>query len=190
MVGGRSYNQSQYNRAVVSRRQPGSVFKPFVYLTAFEQAADNGLTDVTPASLVDDEPTTWEYDDQVWTPENYERRTTARLRFAARSPSRATWRRSRSPSGGYGNVAALWKTAGRRQRRRSRSRRSRSACSRPRRSKSRPPIRFFRTWASSDRCGHPADRERRQRRHEDGATRPGRSRGPRRPISSPACCTA
>ena len=37
-IGGRSYNQSQYNRAIVSRRQPGSVFKPFVYLTAFEQA--------------------------------------------------------------------------------------------------------------------------------------------------------
>src|SRR5262249_5873235 len=32
MVGGRSYNQSQYNRALVARRQPGSVFKPFVYL--------------------------------------------------------------------------------------------------------------------------------------------------------------
>jgi membrane carboxypeptidase/penicillin-binding protein len=31
-VGGRSYNQSQYNRAVSARRQPGSVFKPFVYL--------------------------------------------------------------------------------------------------------------------------------------------------------------
>ena len=40
-VGGRSYNQSQYNRAIISRRQPGSVFKPFVYLTAFEQAADD-----------------------------------------------------------------------------------------------------------------------------------------------------
>ena len=42
LVGGRSYNQSQYNRAIVSRRQPGSVFKPFVYLTAFEQAARRG----------------------------------------------------------------------------------------------------------------------------------------------------
>jgi membrane carboxypeptidase/penicillin-binding protein len=36
MVGGRSYNQSQYNRATDARRQPGSVFKPFVYLAAFE----------------------------------------------------------------------------------------------------------------------------------------------------------
>src|SRR5262249_23188630 len=72
MVGGRSYNQSQYNRALVARRQPGSVFKPFVYLTAFEEAAAQGLTDVTPATLVNDEQTTWEFDDQVWTPENYE----------------------------------------------------------------------------------------------------------------------
>ena len=39
MVGGRSYNQSQYNRATEARRQPGSVFKPFVYLAAFEHAA-------------------------------------------------------------------------------------------------------------------------------------------------------
>ena len=38
MVGGRSYNQSQYNRATTARRQPGSVFKPFVYLAAFERA--------------------------------------------------------------------------------------------------------------------------------------------------------
>src|SRR4029079_2332999 len=71
-VGGRSYNQSQYNRAIVSRRQPGSVFKPFVYLSAFEQAPDHGLTDVSPATRVDDSPSTWEYDDQVWTPANYE----------------------------------------------------------------------------------------------------------------------
>ena len=39
MVGGRSYNQSQYNRRDHRRRQPGSVFKPFVYLAAFERAA-------------------------------------------------------------------------------------------------------------------------------------------------------
>jgi penicillin-binding protein 1B len=38
LVGGRSYNQSQFNRAVSANRQPGSVFKPFVYLAAFEHA--------------------------------------------------------------------------------------------------------------------------------------------------------
>src|SRR5262249_55904315 len=46
LVGGRSYNQSQYDRAVLSRRQPGSVFKPFVYLAAFERALDEGRTDL------------------------------------------------------------------------------------------------------------------------------------------------
>ena len=56
LVGGRSYNQSQYNRAIDARRQPGSVFKPFVYLAAFEHAAEEGLTDLTPASMTNDEP--------------------------------------------------------------------------------------------------------------------------------------
>jgi len=82
-VGGRSYNQSQYNRAIVARRQPGSVFKPFVFLTAFEHARDEGRTDITPASITIDEQETFEFDDQVWTPENYEhesRRAAGRLR--------------------------------------------------------------------------------------------------------------
>ena len=59
LVGGRSYNQSQFNRAVAARRQPGSVFKPFVYLTAFEMAAAEHRTDLTPATMVTDEPTTF-----------------------------------------------------------------------------------------------------------------------------------
>src|SRR5262249_18384716 len=71
-VAGRSSNQSQYDRAILSRGQPGSVFKPFVYLTAFEQAVAQGRTDITPASITNDEPETFEFDNQVWTPENYE----------------------------------------------------------------------------------------------------------------------
>src|SRR4029079_16210288 len=50
-VGGRSHKQSQYTRVLPSRRQPGSIFKPFVYLAAFEQAVADGRTDVTPASI-------------------------------------------------------------------------------------------------------------------------------------------
>jgi penicillin-binding protein 1B len=113
MVGGRSYNQSQYNRAMVSRRQPGSVFKPFVYLTAFEEAADKGLTDVTPASLVNDEPTTWEYDDQVWTPENYEGEYDGIVtyrRALAKSRNLATIKVAERA--GYDKVANLWKRLG------------------------------------------------------------------------------
>ncbi len=109
MVGGRSYNQSQYNRALVSRRQPGSVFKPFVYLTAFEQAAARGLTSVTPASLVDDSPQTWEFDDQVWTPQNYEEEYDGLITYRhalARSRNLATIKVAEQA--GFENVAALW----------------------------------------------------------------------------------
>ena len=112
-VGGRSYNQSQYNRAVVARRQPGSVFKPFVYLTAFEEAAEQGLTDLTPASIVDDAPTTWEYDDQVWTPENFEHEYGGpiTLRYAlAHSRNIATIKVAERA--GYEKVAALWRRLG------------------------------------------------------------------------------
>jgi penicillin-binding protein 1B len=112
-VGGRSYNQSQYNRAVVARRQPGSVFKPFVYLAAFEQALEEGKTDVTPASIVNDEPETFEFDDQVWTPENYENKYDGpiTLRHAlAHSRNLATIHVAQSA--GYDHVAALWKKLG------------------------------------------------------------------------------
>ena len=60
LVGGRSYAESQFNRAVAAKRQPGSAFKPFVYLTALE----HGLT---PDSLREDAP----IDVHGWQPENY-----------------------------------------------------------------------------------------------------------------------
>ena len=71
-IGGRSYNQSQFNRAASARRQIGSTFKPFVYLAAFEKAADEGTGDMTPATIVYDEPTTWNFDNQEWSPKNYD----------------------------------------------------------------------------------------------------------------------
>ena len=49
LVGGRSYGDSQYNRATTARRQPGSTFKPFVYLAAFEATFDDpALPPITP----------------------------------------------------------------------------------------------------------------------------------------------
>jgi penicillin-binding protein 1A len=51
LVGGRSYAESQFNRAVKARRQPGSTFKPFVYLAALEAG-------YTPDSMVEDAPLT------------------------------------------------------------------------------------------------------------------------------------
>ena len=47
-------------------------YSPFVYLAAFEQAAQEGWTDLTPASLTLDEPATFTFDDQVWEPKNYD----------------------------------------------------------------------------------------------------------------------
>jgi penicillin-binding protein 1B len=112
-IGGRSYNQSQYDRAIVSRRQPGSVFKPFVYLTAFEEAAATGRADVTPASITLDEQETFEFDQQVWTPENYEKEYNGPVtyRYAlAHSLNLGTIHVAQAA--GYDRVAALWKKLG------------------------------------------------------------------------------
>src|SRR3954469_13079781 len=112
-VGGRSYNQSQYNRAIVSRRQPGSVFKPFVFLAAFEHALAQGRTDVTPASITNDEQETFEFDDQVWTPENYEHEYDGPITFRrALAHSRNLGTIHVAQSAGYDNIAALWKKLG------------------------------------------------------------------------------
>ncbi len=112
-VGGRSYNQSQYNRPIVSRRQPGSVFKPFVFLTAFQQAAEQGRTDVTPASITNDEQETFEFDDQVWTPENYEKEYDGPITFRrALAHSRNLGTIHVAQATGYDHVANFWKTLG------------------------------------------------------------------------------
>jgi penicillin-binding protein 1A len=60
MIGGRNYSDSQFNRAVTAKRQPGSAFKPFVYLTAIEAG-------LTPDSTRQDAP----LDIKGWRPENY-----------------------------------------------------------------------------------------------------------------------
>jgi penicillin-binding protein 1A len=60
LVGGKSYAESQYNRAVIAKRQPGSAFKPFVYLTALERG-------LTPDSVREDKPVAL----KGWKPENY-----------------------------------------------------------------------------------------------------------------------
>ena len=115
LVGGRSYNQSQYNRAISASRQPGSVFKPFVYLAAFERAAAEGRTDLTPATLVDDEPTTFttgriERVDAQQLRERVRRRSS---RCGARWRSRATSATIKvAETAGFDKVAALWTAIG------------------------------------------------------------------------------
>ena len=70
VIGGRDYGQSQLNHAL-AHRQPGSVFKPFVYAAAFQNAVDNVQPIVTPATTVEDEPTTFNFDGKDYTPNNY-----------------------------------------------------------------------------------------------------------------------
>ncbi len=70
LVGGRDYGQSQLNRAL-SRRQPGSAFKPFVYAAAFDDAVTGNGPIVTTVTTVEDEPTSFEFDGQEYTPDNY-----------------------------------------------------------------------------------------------------------------------
>src|SRR5262249_36128844 len=62
LVGGKNYAESQFNRAVVAKRQPGSAFKPFVYLTALERG-------LTPDTVREDKPIAI----KGWRPENYSR---------------------------------------------------------------------------------------------------------------------
>lgn len=62
MVGGRNYSESQFNRAAIAKRQPGSAFKPFVYLTAIERG-------LTPDTVREDSPVNI----KGWQPENYSR---------------------------------------------------------------------------------------------------------------------
>jgi len=70
LIGGRDYGQSQLNHAL-AHRQPGSVFKPFVYAAAFNNAVDGAQPLVTPATTIEDEPTVFEFDGQEYTPNNY-----------------------------------------------------------------------------------------------------------------------
>jgi penicillin-binding protein 1B len=70
LVGGRDYGKSQLNH-ILARRQPGSVFKPIVYAAAFDNAIEGLKPVVTPATTVEDEPTTFEFDNQEYSPNNY-----------------------------------------------------------------------------------------------------------------------
>ena len=108
-IGGRSYNQSQFNRAANARRQMGSTFKPFVYLAAFEKAADEG-GDLTPATIVYDEPTTWSFDNQQWSPRNYDGEYDGGItlrRALAMSRNIATVKVAEQT--GYDKIVALWR---------------------------------------------------------------------------------
>jgi penicillin-binding protein 1B len=64
MVGGRNYSVSQFNRIAQARRQPGSAFKPFVYLSSLNQ--------FTPTSLLSNDPKSYTVNGKQWEPQNFE----------------------------------------------------------------------------------------------------------------------
>ncbi len=74
MVGGRDYRKSQFNRVAQAKRQPGSVFKPFVYLAALTHGSSRNHESYNSATLVEDAPFTWSFGRQDWAPENYNQR--------------------------------------------------------------------------------------------------------------------
>jgi len=72
LVGGRSYEKSQFNHVTLARRQAGSAFKPFVYAAALKPR--DGAPRFTAASMIDDAPLTLTVDGEAWSPHNYEGR--------------------------------------------------------------------------------------------------------------------
>jgi len=70
LQGGTHYKQTQFNRVLQGVRQPGSLFKPFVYLTAFSQSSPS--RPFVASTQLEDAPFEWKYDNQRWQPRNYD----------------------------------------------------------------------------------------------------------------------
>lgn len=71
MVGGRNFLENQFNRATNAQRQPGSVFKPFVYATAINSAYDSNSRTYTTATLFKDEKKVFNFGNDTYSPNNY-----------------------------------------------------------------------------------------------------------------------
>jgi penicillin-binding protein 1A len=73
MVGGRDFNETQFNRAIQSRRQPGSSFKPIIYAAALDRKFNDPRKTYTPATVIVDSAVVFEdrVRDQTWKPKNY-----------------------------------------------------------------------------------------------------------------------
>jgi penicillin-binding protein 1B len=72
MVGGRGYNITQFNHISQAVRQPGSTFKPFVYLTAFDPKKTTNL--YAPSTKIDDTTFSIEAGGEMWSPKNYDKK--------------------------------------------------------------------------------------------------------------------
>ncbi|PIR16634.1 MAG: hypothetical protein COV46_07465 [Deltaproteobacteria bacterium CG11_big_fil_rev_8_21_14_0_20_49_13] len=77
LVGGRDFYSSQFNHVTLAKRQPGSTFKPFVYLTAFDPKRSK--TPFAPSTYVEDKAFTVEAAGKDWTPSNYDKKEHGRV---------------------------------------------------------------------------------------------------------------
>jgi penicillin-binding protein 1B len=77
LVGGRTYSKTQFNRAIQARRQPGSLFKPFVYVTAMDPA--RGAQALHASTILDDSPIAIKSGNDMWRPQNYDNRFHGRV---------------------------------------------------------------------------------------------------------------
>ena len=112
LVGGRNYGYSQLDHAV-AKRPTGSIFKPFVYAAAIDTGVDGATPVLTPASIVQDQPSTFAYGDQIYEPRNYkeEYHGDVTTRYAlAMSLNNATVALAQQV--GYDKVADLARAAG------------------------------------------------------------------------------
>ena len=73
MVGGRDFQISQFNRATQARRQPGSLFKPFVYVAALSQSLTPEGLPYTATTLIEDSPFTLMSEAGIWNPQNFDK---------------------------------------------------------------------------------------------------------------------
>ena len=120
LVGGRNYGTSQFDHAV-SHRPTGSIFKPFVYAAAFNTAiagtpltnADGNSAVFTPVTILHDEQTTFTFDDQDYTPRDFDNKY-----YGDITATEALYRSLNNPTialaqmVGFDNVASLARDAG------------------------------------------------------------------------------
>jgi penicillin-binding protein 1B len=113
LAGGRNYGMSQLNH-ILAKRQPGSIFKPFVYATALDTGVEGGSRILTPSTIVDDSPTSFFFENQPpYRPSNFEKKFygDVTLRDAlAHSLNVATVKVAEMV--GYDNVVAMANRAG------------------------------------------------------------------------------
>ncbi len=112
LVGGRNYAFSQLDHAV-SKRPTGSIFKPFVYAAAMNTALAGDTPVLTPTTIVDDEPTTFAYGDEIYEPRNYKEEYHGEVTASyalAMSLNNATVKLAEQV--GYDKVADLARSAG------------------------------------------------------------------------------